>query len=38
MLEDAALAVNALFGDTIDDVEFARLVDLAVAARIGRRA
>ncbi len=38
MLEDAALAVNALFGDTIDDAEFARLVDLAVTALIARRA
>lgn len=33
MLEDVALAVNALFGDTVDDVEFARLVDVALAAR-----
>lgn len=32
MLEDTALAVYDLFGDTIDDVEFARLDDVALAA------
>lgn len=36
MIEEAAAAVHALVGESVDDLTFAALVDLALAGR-GRR-
>lgn len=35
ILSDVALAVDGLFGDDVEDWEFADLVDAALAARRG---